>query len=161
MYLKPFLLLILIGIALAVIFGGMAAYLGAQSKDAKPDMSVLGFIIFPLYFGMLLLYLWFFAYITTKRTNLIYNNIIIAGHKLRSQLKVGYMMYLYFTNTLAIVASLGLLMPWAKIRTARYRASMTSLEPDGDLNNFAAAQASKQSALGEEVGEMFDMDLGL
>lgn len=161
MYLKPFVIMILAAIAFAVVFGGMAAYFGAQPKDTKPDLSSIGLIIFPIYIGMMLLYLWFFAYITTKRTNLVYNNITIAGHKLKSQLKVGYMMYLYVTNTLAIVSSLGLLMPWAKIRTARYRASMTSLEPDGDLNNFTAVQASKQSALGEEVGEMFDMDLGL
>ena len=51
-------------------------------------------------------------------------------------------------------------MPWAKIRTARYKASVTSLDVSGDLSAFAADQEQKQSAYGEKMGEMFDMDLG-
>ena len=70
------------------------------------------------------------------------------------------MMYLYLTNTLAILFSLGLLMPWAKIRTARYRASRTRLRAQSDLGEFVNTQRRQQSALGEEVGEIFDMDLG-
>jgi len=71
------------------------------------------------------------------------------------------MMYLYATNTLAMALSLGLLMPWAKIRTARYRTRMTSVVPSGDFDGFIAAQSSQQSALGEEMGEVFDLDLGM
>ena len=52
-------------------------------------------------------------------------------------------------------------MPWAKIRTARYRASVTSLIIKGNLNNIAAAQRKNQTALGEEIGNLFDMDLGV
>jgi uncharacterized membrane protein YjgN (DUF898 family) len=70
------------------------------------------------------------------------------------------MTFLYVTNTLAIMVSLGLLIPWAKIRTARYRAAMTSLQPAGDLGSFFNQQQQSQSAYGEEMGEMFDLDIG-
>jgi len=69
-------------------------------------------------------------------------------------------MYLYFTNTLAMMFTLGLLMPWAKIRTAKYKASVTSIDVAGNLSQFTASQAEHQTALGEEMGEMFDIDLG-
>ena len=116
-------------------------------------MVVMAFLIFPFY-------LWLFAYLQAKRTNLMYSNLDISGNKVQSELKVGYLLYLYITNTLAIMISLGLLMPWAKIRTARYRASVTSLNVAGDLGQYTSAEEQKQSAFGEEMGEMFDMDLG-
>ena len=90
----------------------------------------------------------------------MYNNLDISGNQVQSELKTGYLLYLYVTNTLAIMISLGLLMPWAKIRTARYRASVTSLNVTGDLGHYTSAEEQKQSAFGEEMGEMFDMDLG-
>lgn len=120
-----------------------------------PMLQLLGFLF------LLPVYLWIFAYLQAKRTNLLYNNINIGGHQLKSELTVGYLLYLYVTNTLAMMLSLGLLMPWAKVRTAKYRASVTSIDITEDLNQLVAAEVEKQSALGEEIGEMFDMDIGV
>ncbi len=152
MYIKAYLLSIL-------IFGIIGALVATLMHTATSDAvsSIVPFLIFVLIFPA---YLWLFAYFQTKRTNLIFGNLDIAGHKVRSELKTGYMLYLYVTNTLAIVLTLGLLMPWAKIRTARYRISVTSIDVVGDLSQFITTQEQKQSAMGEEIGEMFDMDLG-
>ena len=38
------------------------------------------------------------------------------------------MFWLYLSNTLAILFSIGLLIPWARIRMARYRLSRLVLE---------------------------------
>jgi uncharacterized membrane protein YjgN (DUF898 family) len=148
-------------IAFSVLIGlgatGMTALFKSESADPSEIMQympiLMAIVIVPFY-------LWMFAYMATKRTNLLYNNIDIAGHKTKSELKTGYMMYLYLTNTLGMLLTLGLLMPWAKIRTARYRASVTSVDVAGDLSQFTVVQADQQSALGEEMGEMFDLDLG-
>ncbi len=152
MYIKAYLLSI-------VIFGVIGALVATLMHTATSDAvsSIVPFLIFILIFPA---YLWLFAYFQTKRTNLIFGNLDIAGHKVRSELKTGYMLYLYVTNTLAIVFTLGLLMPWAKIRTARYRISVTSIDVVGDLSQFVTTQEQQQSAMGEEIGEMFDMDLG-
>jgi len=124
------------------------------------DFSGLTVMTIPIVLIILLFYVWIFAYVQTKRTNLVFNNVNLNGHQLNSDLKVGYMMYLYFTNTIAMALTLGLMMPWAKIRTAKYKASVTSLTPAGNLGEFASMQLQNQSAIGEEIGEMFDMDLG-
>ena len=157
MYLKMFVVIfaaiLLIAFAVGVVIPMFA------SEDEPGIMAV----IMPILMMLLILpaYLWMFAYIQTKRTNLLYSNLHIDGHKVKSELTTTYMMYLYFTNTLAMMFSLGLLMPWAKIRTAKYKASVTSIDVAGNLGQFSASQAEHQSALGEEMGEMFDMDLGL
>lgn len=152
MYLKMYGLLILV----FTILGVMIAVFMNNSDAAQGMLLIMPF------FGTVIfvVYMWVFAYIQAKRTNLIYNNLNVAGHTVQSELKVGYLLYLYITNTLAMMATLGLLMPWAKIRTARYRASVTSVNVVGDLGQFSSDQAESQSALGEEVGDMFDMDIG-
>lgn len=156
MYLKMYGLMIL-------IFGGMGVLMAVvipALNSAGKESGMSGAIIFIMMLLMFPAYMWIFAYIQAKRTNLVYNNLDINGNKVQSELKTGYLLYLYVTNTLAMMATLGLLMPWAKIRTARYRASVTSLNVAGDLGQFTSAQEQQQSALGEEMGEMFDMDLG-
>lgn len=147
LYLKAYGILLLILFVLFVIFK-------LATMINLPVIQILGlFILLPVY-------LWISAYLQAKRTNLLYNNLNINGHKVRSNLTVNYLLYLYITNTLAIMLSFGLLMPWAKVRTAKYRASVTSIDVADDLNRFVAEQTEKQSALGEEMGEMFDLDLG-
>jgi uncharacterized membrane protein YjgN (DUF898 family) len=159
LYLKPFLGIMLVGILFGIIAGVIAGFAEASGEAQPTNASPIVGIAISLV--AIIFYLWFFAYIQTKRTNLIFNNISIEGHQLTSKLGVVYMMYLYATNTLAMALSLGLLMPWAKIRTARYRASVTAIEPSGDFDGFIAAQSDQQSALGEEMGEIFDLDLGM
>jgi uncharacterized membrane protein YjgN (DUF898 family) len=159
LYLKPFLGIMLVGILFGIIASVIAGFAEASGEAQPTNASPIVGIAISLV--AIIFYLWFFAYIQTKRTNLIFNNISIEGHQLTSKLGVVYMMYLYATNTLAMALSLGLLMPWAKIRTARYRASVTAIEPSGDFDGFIAAQSDQQSALGEEMGEIFDLDLGM
>lgn len=147
------------------LFGITAVVIAPQIKDLLPESADLELIKNTVIYGSLAifaaLYFWFFAYFQAKRTSLIYSNLKLRGHQLKCEMKVSYLLYLYLTNTLAMAFTLGLLMPWAKIRTARYRASVTCLNAEGDLGKFAAAQQKEQSALAEELGNMFDMDLSL
>ncbi|MCW9032277.1 MAG: YjgN family protein, partial [Gammaproteobacteria bacterium] len=153
MYLKLYGLMIL-------IFGGLGFLVTIMVRTMEQGSGMSGAVVVIIMLFMFPAYLWIFAYIQAKRTNLMYNNLDISGNKVQSELKTGYLLYLYVTNTLAMMLTLGLLMPWAKIRTARYRASVTSLNVAGDLGQYTSAQEQQQSALGEEIGEMFDMDLG-
>lgn len=157
LYLKMVLVLIVFS---ALIGFGVAGITALFNSDSAESSAIAQYVPILMFILIVPFYLWLFAYAATKRTNLLYNNIDIAGHKTKSELKTGYMMYLYFTNTLGMLLTVGLLMPWAKVRTARYRASVTSLDVAGDLSQFAVVQADHQSALGEEMGEMFDLDLG-
>lgn len=162
---KNYYVMYFIAFVLTILVFGLAGFIMVAAMESlKPSSEEAGIlpVIMPflVIFIMLPAYLWLFAYIQAKRTNLMYNNLEISGNQVRSELKTGYLLYLYVTNTLAMMISLGLLMPWAKIRTARYRASVTSLIVTGDLGQYTSAQEQQQSALGEEMGEMFDMDLG-
>jgi len=156
MYLKMFIVMFVVIMIMALAMGVLIPMFASEEE---PGIMA---VVMPLLIMFMILpaYLWMFAYMQTKRTNLVYGNLHIDGHQVKSELKTAYMMYLYFTNTLAMMFTLGLLMPWAKIRTAKYKASVTSIDVAGNLSQFTASQAEHQTALGEEMGEMFDIDLG-
>ena len=148
-----------------LIAGGFWAVFISSGEEGLTPMQLLSdipvsFFVFGV-FLIIAIYLWMFAYIQTKKTNFIFGNLSIAGHRVQSELKVGAMLYLYVTNTLAIMLSLGLLIPWSRIRVARYRAQMTSILATDNLDNFFGTQPDGQSAFGEEMGEVFDMGLGV
>jgi uncharacterized membrane protein YjgN (DUF898 family) len=47
------------------------------------------------------------------------------------------------------------------VRVARYRAECLSLRGEGSLDGFIADATRQVAATGEEMGEMFDLDLSL
>ena len=47
------------------------------------------------------------------------------------------------------------------IRTSKYRISCLSLIIDSDPETFIAAEAEKANAIGEELGDILDLDIGL
>ena len=67
------------------------------------------------------------------------------------------MVFILLTNAVAIAVSLGLLIPWAKIRLARYRAENMTVHLADDWREYIAATDSQGSALGEEIGDAFDV----
>ncbi len=142
-------LLLTVGIFFAITVGFLFAFMG----------GIVATVLMPVYVGAL--YLAAFAYFYTAITNLVYSNCATERFKLNSNLKTGAMMGLYITNAIGIVVSLGLLIPWAAIRMARYRIEHLALLSDGDLESFIAGEQEQVSAAGEEIAEFFDIDVGL
>ena len=68
---------------------------------------------------------------------------------------------LYLTNGLAIIFTLGFMVPWAAVRLARYRLQGLSLRPASALGGFVAATQEQMGAVGEESVELLGFDLGL
>lgn len=106
-------------------------------------------------------YILVFGYFQAGLTNLYLNNIGLAGNRLESNMSKRTTIWIYFTNSLLILLTLGMYTPWAKVRMASYRASCTTAVISGDLGKFANAQAEQINALGQELGDMFDMDIAI
>ncbi|MCH7573835.1 MAG: DUF898 domain-containing protein [Candidatus Marinimicrobia bacterium] len=116
------------------------------------------FLLTAVYFAV---YSVAFVYRNTAMANLVFSNIANDRFKLKSDLAVGAMIKLYLINGVVIVASLGLMIPWAAIRMARYRIEHLTLLHHGDLDDFIAGEQEQTSAAGEEIAEIFDFDIGL
>ena len=60
-----------------------------------------------------------------------------------------------------MIFSIGLLIPWAAVRTARYKLERISLRSERGLGGFLAAAQEEVGAVGDEAGEMLGFDFGL
>ncbi len=113
--------------------------------------------------GGLLLYVFFIfgflGYFQSRVHNLVWNNSTLDKLSFKSSLRARDFMWLYFTNMLAIMFTFGLATPWAQIRMARYRTSKLSIIGDVDFDQFVGEKKEEVKATGEEIADMFDVDL--
>lgn len=109
----------------------------------------------------MMLYLLIIIYIQTRTINLVFASSTVKGHQFESRLRVRNMFYIYISNILVIIVSLGLMIPWCTIRLARYRLKNMSLIASGSLDDFIANQQNEVKATASEFVDAFDVDLGL
>jgi uncharacterized membrane protein YjgN (DUF898 family) len=55
--------------------------------------------------------------------------------------------------------TLGLFIPWAKVRAVQYKLSCITLFSN-DLGGFFSAEEEKAGVLGEEFSDFLDIDIG-
>jgi uncharacterized membrane protein YjgN (DUF898 family) len=147
-YLKAYLIFLL-----AIAMFGMLAALIVWI----PVLGMFGIVVAYFIAGAAML-----GYVRSRIGNLIFNTAKLEGGvDFHCHLSAVALAKLYFTNLLAITVSVGLLIPWAAVRVARYRAECLSLRCDRDLESYLAARGQDVAATGEEVGEFFDVDLSL
>lgn len=100
-------------------------------------------------------------YIFARIFNYCWQQSQIGPVRVRSTLKARRLFWIRFTNILAIIISLGMLIPWAKVRRVRYMTSCMTVEVAGDFDEFTAASGKDVSALGDAATDFFDFDIGL
>jgi uncharacterized membrane protein YjgN (DUF898 family) len=111
-----------------------------------------------------IIYFFLGTYLQTALANLTWNATTVGDNLFRSTLRTRDMVWIYFSNLLAIACSFGLLIPWAKVRMACYRFERLSMTTTTGLDSFfAAAKSLEVGAAGEEIGDIFgvSVDLGL
>lgn len=145
--------LIMVG---AVVVAGLAGAALFASLKKSPSYAVF-LIVLPVYIGYVLT----FAYVQAGISNLVWNRTRLGPLNFQSTLRGHGLARLYVTNAIAILASVGLLTPWAVIRTLKYRADHLRVRQEGDLGDFHGSETTAVRAAGAEVGEFFDMDLSL
>ena len=156
---------IALGLAIAALFalvavsGGGAALLGSTGGGAGPGAAI-GFVAL-LFVGVILVPLAIGAYWERSFTNAVFNGLMIGPHRVKCGIRMGRLLWLYVTNVLGVLFTLGLFYPWALIRRLRYQLECMEVEVEGSLDSFAAAAAPEASATGEAIGEVFDLDFGL
>ena len=155
--------LALIGVvAIAIVLVSMMSALIPQQVPADAGMQpgapsamftmliTLSFFVFYAAIGI---------YVQVRLRNYVWNTLTLNDSSFESTLSVRMMLWLYFSNAAAIILSIGLLAPWAQIRMARYRAECMTLSLCDDWHDYKASQDSEGSALGEEIGEAFDVEV--
>lgn len=120
-------------------------------------LSILPFFFFS-YFLLILINFTAIAYYIVKQREYIFENSKLDEEiQFESKLKFTRLVFIMATNMIAIILTLGLAIPWAKIRYTRYMLSNTYIKADNPKEYISTTQ--KQSAIGEEIGDVFDVDV--
>jgi uncharacterized membrane protein YjgN (DUF898 family) len=143
------------GVALLTAAG---AVLTAGGNAEEPTMTpgVASALLFA-YLGIGVLY----VATRTALENLAWAHTTLDEHRFESRLRIVRMLAIYASNIVLIAMTLGLFVPWARVRLARYRAQSLTLFPAGPLLSEADAAAGDQSATGAELSDAMDLDFGL
>lgn len=151
-----FFIPLLIGVfLLGVVFAMLGAAMQAMF-NLNPETMPL--VVSGLVYVFMLLVLPVFM---TMIQNLIWNHTSIGEHRFKSSLQWGRMTFITITNLIAIVFTLGLFIPFAKVRMLRYRLESTSMMVAGSLDEFVAETDASVSATGEGLTDLLDFDLSL
>ncbi len=155
--LKTFGMLILV-IALVTSAGlattGLSIFSGQEFSEATlPAMIIIG------YLGFIAAYLLVILFWQVRVINLTWSSTRLGPHRLASALRTRTMLWIYLSSAVAIMLSIGLLIPWAAVRLARYRIGRTALVAHGNLDQFVSAVSEEVDAIGEEIGDIFDIDI--
>jgi uncharacterized membrane protein YjgN (DUF898 family) len=157
-YLPAGLLIAVIGgIAFAIMLSGVTA-----ARSGQFDQNAFMLRLIPTYGFMILAFTLIQQAIYALIMNYTWEQTYVSGKlRFKSSLKVGELVWLRFTNLLAIVLTLGLLTPWAKVRHAKYVLEHLTVISKGGLEDFAAAPTGEANSFGDAATDAFDIDLGL
>lgn len=112
-------------------------------------------------FLLMIIYLFAAVYIPTVMTNLTWSSTSLGSHRFTSTLRVRDLLWIHFSNIIAVIFSIGLLAPWATVRLVRYRLGRLTLSGAGDLEASASGDQEAVKATAEEFSDMMGFDLGL
>ena len=165
---KPFWGVYLFALVLMLLPIGMIAlglYQIAQMKTAgMPPEAAMAAVGTSIFAGAALFYLMALvasAMIMARTANLFYNATTIGPVGFQSSQRARDLIWLYFSNLVLIALTLGLFIPWAKVRLARYRAGHLTLTGPENLSEFTAGQQQSSTATGAEMADLFDLNIGL
>ena len=151
-------MVLMLGGIVALGFG--AAALG-QGEDASDPMGVVGLAILVLMMVFYLLLFVVIGFLRVRYANLFWNSVALGPHRFESTLRAREVLWLYFGNLVLILVTLGLAIPWAKIRLARYRAEHFAVLASGGLESFVAGLEAERSAAGAELVDAIDVDMDI
>jgi uncharacterized membrane protein YjgN (DUF898 family) len=145
----------LIGLILLLIPVMMMGAVFAQ-MDSVTTQHLVKFL--PLFYVILVpAYFLPYAYWRVSTANYLLNNTRLGPVQFRSNLSFLHYWGILVSNAALVIITLGLAIPWAQVRMARYR--VESVAYQGDLQDFVGSTLRDHGAAGEEIGDAFDIDL--
>ncbi|MGO4333038.1 YjgN family protein [Cupriavidus sp. 2TAF22] len=141
---------VLASLAGTALGGGLGASRGAVVMAFA--MAAGGFYLALLAVG---------PYFMARLQNLVWNHTTLAPHAFRSEVKASRLFFIFVTNMIANVLTLGLFMPFAKVRSMRYRIEAMTMLAAAPLDAFVAGETEQVGALGDAAVDWYDIDIAL
>ena len=147
-----------LGIAASIAVGLAAGFLALMASSTNKGGHQVYILLAAFYIVSILAYLAPFAAWYCIVNNHVFSNTRLEKLSFKLQLDGVLYWWIMVSNTFAAVLTLGMAIPWAKVRMFRYK--LSCLTVSGDLDGFNAALEQDPGAFGDELGQAFDLDFG-
>ena len=158
---KIFTKIFIVSAIVLALFGGVSSfansYFGINLAQKNSTMVLLASVLSVLYIGAIAFTK---GYSDAHLSNFTRNHTTLRDIKFKGTINPFKLGFISSTNALAIIFSLGLLYPWAKVRYLRYKMQNT-LCASKDYDSFIESSIDDTSAIGEESVDLFDIDIGI
>jgi uncharacterized membrane protein YjgN (DUF898 family) len=151
---KDFYILYLALLGIVIIIGALLALNIAFLSGVGAFAILLMYVLF------FLSYIFIGAYFKVRLTNIMWNNLSLGDHRFSSTLQLQSVYSIYLTNFLMIALTLGLAVPWAKVRMARYRAQCMTFITNGSISVESDPDLTDEGASGDAAADFADFDFG-
>ena len=150
-------------IMIFLLIYGFNTFFGYGSEFLDNVNSIVPvFFIFVAYVFMLSSVFLSTAFFTAKLRNYVYSNTQLNDNiSVNSNLNTWNLFWLYLSNFFLMIFTVGLAYPLTIIRKTKYMAETVSVKNVEAFSQFVSQQEQQQSALGEEIGEAFDVGSGI
>ena len=157
---SDYYLAFLMGGILPAIFLGILGYLilGIIEVLNGGSLSWLGFIVTIFYS---LIFCLTFIYPVLCRNLMVSSLALDSIVSFDSQIDPLKFVWISISNLVLTVVSLGLLLPWAKVRMYKYLSSMTFVTADGNIDSYIDEQIANRSSLGEAVADFEGIEVSI
>jgi uncharacterized membrane protein YjgN (DUF898 family) len=143
----------------SIMMGGVQALGTMDPENLGPEVIAL---IVAAYIAFFIGIIPAFLFYNARMRNLAYNNMILDDrHRFRSDVRARDYIGIALSNAVVILLTLGLMMPWARVRMARYLASRTKLIAGGPLDIYAGDVGDEVGVVSSEYFDMEGIDIGL
>ena len=150
------------------LMGGTMEEVGPRTMDVDPETGepimnwVFGLMMAIMMAFMTVLQGYFHALLMNARYKQTQLGKAGEGESgFESSLSAVKLSWIYLSNIVLILGTLGLAIPWTKMRLMNYRVECLVLKEGQSFNTILAAEQEAQSALGEEAGDAMDLDFAL
>lgn len=161
---KAYFFASILGVAAFMFFSWVSSYWfdrASVSAGASPGaLKMLYTFFFTSFLAAAILYT-LQAAIYSLTMNHCWSETRLGTLRFRSTFTARGLVFIRITNIAAVILSLGLLVPWAKIRRLRYILENLSVVATQDLNAFRGAPESDLSALGDAATDFIGIEIGL
>ena len=155
-------------VAIASMTVGLSGLPAMQENISDPQAMLemmsgnLFMIIGTVYIGMIAASFLVMAYAYARqRTYIFANTSLDKDITFNSTLRASSAAWVMITNLLALIFSLGLAFPWTKVRMARLVIENTQLTTEQGFDQYVTQKQKEQSSLGEQIGDAFDVEVGV
>ena len=158
---KQFVILLLKSIGLSIVPVAIVSFF-AQFMIHSSLLSNAEFTFILIYFIMIFMMMFVMAFYVIREREYVYKNTIFDDKiSFSSTLKARSLAWVMLSNFFLIVVTLGFAFPWAKVRVAKLMLANTLVETDNGFDEYLSQKEAEQSALGEQIGDAFDVDVGV